>query len=106
MGTFCKVEPELLDSIQQSEHYQVQPCCSRMFEEWLKRVSLSGKSPRTWLTVLHAVGEACGAEVSKRIADELKHAPVSTGAAGDVSDKVGTQAIDYTRLWNDALGDI
>ena len=30
-------------------------------------------------------------------------APVSTG---DVSDKVGTQAIDYTRLWNDALGDI
>ena len=30
-------------------------------------------------------------------------APVSTG---DVSDKVGAQAIDYTRQWNDALGDI
>ena len=74
-----------------------------MFEEWLKRVPLSGKSPRTWLTVLHAVGESCGAEVSKRIADELKHPPVSTG---DVPDKVGAQAIDYTRLWNDALGDI
>ena len=30
-------------------------------------------------------------------------APVSTE---DVSDKVGTQAIDSTRLWNDALGDV
>ena len=94
VGTFCRIEPELMASVEKSEHYQVQSCCSRMFEEWLKCVPLSGTAPRTWFTVLHAVGEACGAEVSRRIADELKHQPVAVAVAEDITDKVHTQATD------------
>ena len=94
MGTFCKIEPELMNSVQMSEHFQVQSCCSRMFEEWLKHAPLSGKAPRTWSTVLHAVGEACGAEVSRKMADKLKLEPVATGTVEDISDKVHAEATE------------
>lgn len=51
-----------------------------MFEEWLTRAPLSERV--AWFSVLHVVGEACGAKLSSTIGEKLKLEPNATGLVG------------------------
>ena len=58
-------------AIAASERGRVEVCCRELFNQWLQQLQGTGKSPRTWGSVLDVVREAVGPEVAKQIRTRL-----------------------------------
>ena len=74
-GLQLDIKPEALDAIKtpngsNKEH------CREMFRCWLAKEQGYGALPRTWSSVLHAVENSCGSEVSRELS-ELLHQRVN-----------------------------
>ena len=57
--------------IDASERGRVEVCCRELFKQWLQRLQGTGESPRTWSTVLSAVGDCLGRNVADSIEGAL-----------------------------------
>ena len=68
---YLLVSYEKRDAIAASERGQVEVCCRELFNQWLQWLPGTGSLPRTWGSVLDAVGEAVGLEVAKQIRTRL-----------------------------------
>ena len=50
-----------------TESNDLELCCLEMFEYWLKEARGTGESPRTWSTILSAVGDCLGHDIADNI---------------------------------------
>ena len=57
----------LLKTFKATESHDVKLCCLEMFECWLQGSRGTGGSPRTWSTVLSAVEDSLGCDVTDSI---------------------------------------
>ena len=71
VADYLLVSYEKRAAIAASERGQVEVCCRELFNQWLQWFPGTGSLPRTWWTVLDAVGEAVGPEVAKQIRTRL-----------------------------------
>ena len=53
------------------ESHDLKLCCLEMFECWLEGSRGTGDSPRTWFTVLSAIGDCLGSNVADSIEGAL-----------------------------------
>ena len=71
VADYLLVSYEKRAAIAASERGRVEVCCRELFNQWLQWLPGTGSLPRTWGTVLDAVGEAVGPEVAKQIRTRL-----------------------------------
>ena len=88
VADYLLVSFEKRSAITASERGRVDVCCRELFNQWLQWLPGTGFLPRTWGTVLDAVGEAVGLEVAKQIRTRLdskeagEESPLSTHVSG------------------------
>ena len=56
----------VIDRIKRDGHYQSDPCCHKMFGEWLGG---KGRQPVNWQTLITVLSEADYAELSHKLED-------------------------------------
>ena len=69
IGVHLGMRATILKTFEESHNLQL--CCLEMFECWLERPRGTGESPRTWSTVLSAVGNCLGRDVADSIEGAL-----------------------------------
>ena len=69
-GLELNIEKNVLETIQMSGR-NTEQACHEMFKCWLAKEEGYGALPRTWSSVLHAVENSCGSEVSRELSDLL-----------------------------------
>ena len=69
-GLELNIEKNVLETIQMSIG-NTEQSCHEMFRCWLAKEEGCGALPRTWSSVLHAVENSCGSEVSRELSDLL-----------------------------------
>ena len=67
IGVHLGMEMAILKTFKATESYDLKLCCLEMFECWLTGSKGTGASPRTWSTVLSAVGDCLGHDVADSI---------------------------------------
>ena len=67
IGVHLGIEVAILKTFTVTESHDLKLCCLEMFECWLKESRGTGESPRTWFTVLSAVGDCLGCDVADGI---------------------------------------
>ena len=67
IGVHLGMEVAILTSFKATESHDLELCCLGMFECWLQGSRGTGESPRTWSTVLSAVGDCLGHDVADSI---------------------------------------
>ena len=67
LGIHLGMEVAILKTFKVTESHDVKLCCLEMFECWLQESRGTGESPRTWSTVLSAVGDCLGHDVADNI---------------------------------------
>ena len=70
-GLELNIEKNVLETIQMSGR-NTEQSCREMFRCWLAKEQGCGALPRTWFSVLHAVENSCGSEVSRELSDLLQ----------------------------------
>ena len=63
IGVHLGMEVAILKTFKATESHDLKLCCLEMFECWLQGSRGTGESPRTWSTVLSAVGDCLGQNV-------------------------------------------
>ena len=61
------METAILKTFKATESHDLKLCCLEMFECWLEGSRGTGESPRTWSTVLSAVGDCLGHDAADSI---------------------------------------
>ena len=74
-GLELNIEKNVLKTIQMSSG-NTEQSCHEMFRCWLAKEEGYGALPRKWSSVLHAVENSCGSEVSQKLS-ELLHQRVN-----------------------------
>ena len=69
-GLELNIEKNVLETIQMSGR-NTEQSCREMFRCWLAKEQGYGSLPRTWSSVLHAVENSCGNEVSRELSELL-----------------------------------
>ena len=69
-GLELNIEKNVLETIQMSGR-NTEQSCHEMFRGWLAKEQGCGALPRTWSSVLHAVENSCGSEVSQELSELL-----------------------------------
>ena len=69
-GRELNIEKNVLETIQKSSG-NTEKSCREMFKCWLAKEQGYGALPRTWSSVLHAVENSCGNEVSRELSELL-----------------------------------
>ena len=67
IGVQLGIEASILKACKSTESYDLELCCLEMLEYWLKEASGTGESPRTWSTILSAVGDCLGHDTAGNI---------------------------------------
>ena len=67
VADYLEVSYEKRAAIAASERGRVEVCCRELFNQWLQQLKGTGESPRTWSTVLSAVGDCLGCNVADNI---------------------------------------
>ena len=67
IGVHLGMEVAILKTFKATESQDLKLCCLEMFECWLQESRGTGESPRTWSTVLSAVGDCLGHGVADGI---------------------------------------
>ena len=67
LGVHLGMNVAILKTFKVTESHDVKLCCLEMFECWLEGSRGTGESPRTWSTVLSAVGDCLGCDVADSI---------------------------------------
>ena len=67
LGVHLGMEAAILKTFKATESHSLELCCLEMFECWLQESRGTGKSSRTWSTVLSAVGDCLGHDVADSI---------------------------------------
>ena len=70
VGLQLDIAPHVLETVE-ADHRDVEKCCKTMFKKWLHNGEGTGKQPRTWESVLEAVGKAVGSEVCANIEEDI-----------------------------------
>ena len=70
-GLELNIEKNVLETIQMSSG-NTEQSCHEMFRCWLAKEEGYGALPRTWYSVLHAVENSCGSEVSRELSELLQ----------------------------------
>ena len=71
VADYLLVSYEKRAAIAASERGRVDDCCRELFNQWLQQLKGTGESPRTWSTVLSAVGDCLGCNVADSIEGAL-----------------------------------
>ena len=71
LGVHLGMEAAILKTFKATESHDVKLCCLEMFECWLQESKGTGESPRTWSTILFAVGDCLGCDVADNIGRAL-----------------------------------
>ena len=71
VSDYLLVSYEKRAAIAASERGRVEVCCRELFNQWLQQSKGTGNSPRTWSTVLSAVGDCLGRNVADSIEGAL-----------------------------------
>ena len=67
VGVHLGMDVAILKTFKATESRDLELCCLEMFECWLQGSRGTGESPRTWSTVLSAVGDCLGQDVADSI---------------------------------------
>ena len=67
LGFHLGMDAAILKTFKVTESHDVKLCCLEMFECWLEGSRGAGESPRTWSSVLSAVGDCLGRDVADSI---------------------------------------
>ena len=67
IGVHLEMEAAILKTFKATESHDLNLCCLEMFECWLEGSRGTGASPRTWSTVLSAVGDCLGHDAADSI---------------------------------------
>ena len=67
IGVHLGMEVAILKTFKATESHDLKLCCLEMLECWLQGSKGTGESPRTWSTVLSAVGDCLGLDVADGI---------------------------------------
>ena len=70
-GLQLDIKPEALDAIRTPNGSNKEHCLE-MFKCWLAKEQGCGSLPRTWSSVVHAVENSCGSEVTREICELLQ----------------------------------
>ena len=70
-GLQLDITPESLDAIRTPNGSNKEHCLE-MFKCWLAKEQGCGSLPRTWSSVVHAVENSCGSEVSRELCERLQ----------------------------------
>ena len=71
IGVHLGMEVAILKTFKATESQDLKLCCLEMFECWLQESRGTGESPRTWSTVLSAVGDCLGHDIVDSIEGSL-----------------------------------
>ena len=71
-GLHLDIKPEALDAIKTPNGTNKEHCLE-MFKCWLVKEQGCGSLPRTWSSVVHAVENSCGSEVSRELSKLLQN---------------------------------
>ena len=71
IGVHLGMKVAILKTFKATESHDLKLCCLEMFECWLGEARGTGESPRTWSTVLSAVGDCLGHDVADGIEEAL-----------------------------------
>ena len=71
VGVYLGMEAAILKTFKATESHDLKLCCLEMFECWLEGSRGTGDSPRTWSTVLSAVGVCLGLDAADSIEKAL-----------------------------------
>ena len=71
IGVHLGMKVAILMTFKATESHDLKLCCLEMFECWLEESRGTGESPRTWSTVLSAVGDCLGHNVADGIEGAL-----------------------------------
>ena len=67
LGVHLGIQAAILKTFTATGSHNLELCCLEMFECWLQESGGTGESPRTWSTVLSAVGDCLGHDVADSI---------------------------------------
>ena len=71
IGVHLGMGATILKTFKATESHDLKLCCLEMFECWLEGSRGTGEFPRTWSTVLSAVGDCLGCDVADSIEGAL-----------------------------------
>ncbi len=83
LGLALDVQPFVLDSVVAQQPMADQP--RKMFAKWLEGSTGTGSQPRTWQTVLDAVGIVCGSAAMEDIRRAVQKPRIPTAGKSNTS---------------------